>query len=103
MTTNYLISGSDDQTIRYWSIKSPYTYQGIIYTSTSPVNALAVSGFFLVAGLTNGTILVFTLTDKGLTSLAVKAQLNGHSDSVTDLKFINNNNLASSSKDKVAN
>ncbi len=104
LTTNYLISGSDDQTIRYWSITSPYSYQGILFNATSAVNALVVNSNnnnnFLVAGLTNGTIIVFNITNNGLFN-PIKI-LNGHSDSITDLKFINNNNLASSSKDKVA-
>lgn len=62
------------------------------------VNALAVHNFFLVSGLNSGLIQVFDLP---LSNQSVPARnLTGHGGAITDLKFINNGNLASSSTDK---
>jgi WD40 repeat protein len=91
-----LASGSSDQTVQIWSIKSGQTKRTINTESiVKTLKLLNKNNFHLAAGLTNGNINIYNINDGNLSS-----SLKGHTSIVYDLVQISADLLASSSDDK---
>ncbi len=98
---DYIISGSDDGRIILWN----WNLQSNVKTIASfnpalnqTVNALAsFNNKYLAAALGDGSIQIFSMNDQ---DIILVRNISAHSNSVLDVKFLNNGNLASASKDK---
>ncbi len=90
-----VVTAAFDQKIKIWSISTGITNRSII----TAVNVLSLqllgNGFYLAAGLSNGSIYIYNINNGGL----IKT-LSGHTTNVNDLVLINDDLLASSSDDR---
>jgi len=91
-----IASGSSDQTVQIWSIKSGKTNRTInTESNVYSLKLLNKNNFHLAAGLSNGNINIYNINDGNLSS-----SLKGHTSTVYDLVQMNIDLLASSSDDK---
>lgn len=99
-----LISGSDDGTIRVWQSTDKwisYKQINILNATSSAVNSIATHKLrpnLFASGHNDSIIYIYERNAVG--EFNFKKSLTGHKDSILDVKFLNNGNLASCSKDK---
>lgn len=99
---DYIISGSDDGKIILWNWKLQSNEKTLIASFNAAVNQTvnALASFnnkYLAAALGDGSIQIFSMNAQNITLVR---NISAHSNSVLDVKFSNNGNLASASKDK---
>jgi WD40 repeat protein len=98
---DYIISGSDDGRIILWNWNLQSNVKTIVSFNPAlnqTVNALAsFNNKYLAAALGDGSIQIFSMNDQ---DIILVRNISAHSNSVLDVKFLNNGNLASASKDK---
>ena len=96
ISADTIASGSSDGTIRIWYISTGVLVKQIIvgYVDVLSLQLLSNS-FHLAAGLSNKSLTIYNINDSSIVST-----LQGHTESLRDLKLIGNNLLASSSNDQ---
>jgi WD40 repeat protein len=94
-----VVTGSNDQTIRIWSLNTGLTNKTINAGFGSPVFCLKVfnNGLYVATGLSSGNINIFEIS---LNNSNLLATLSGHKSSIYDLTLVGTNLLASSSQDQ---